>query len=259
MAIPPFSPGTVDWRTMRVAREGTHHVCDGQPCYAERFDEVLPFHGPGVAPVRREGVAWHITPDGAPAYAPRFLRTFGFYESRAAVVAAGGWHHVRVDGTALYPERYAWCGNFQGERCTVREGGGRYLHLDPSGQPAYARRWRYAGDFREGAAVVQENDGRSTHIDADGNLLHGAWFMDLGVFHKGVAPARDPGGWTHVDRSGVPVYGRRFAAVEPFYNGQARVERCDGGLEVIDETGRTIVGLRAPWPNELQASHPAGF
>ena len=30
---------------------------------------------------------------------------------------------------------------------------------------------------------------------------------------------------------------RRFAAVEPFYNGQARVERFDGGLEVIDPSG----------------------
>jgi hypothetical protein len=32
--------------------------------------------------------------------------------------------------------------------------------------------------------------------------------------------------------------------VEPFYNGQARVERSDGGLDVIDERGRTLVELR---------------
>lgn len=246
-------PAVADWRATRVSAEGTHHECGGGPCYAERFDEVLPFHHPGLAPVRRRGAAWHITPDGLPAYAPRFLRTFGFYESRAAVVAAGGWHHVRVDGTALYPELYAWCGNFQGERCTVREAGERYFHLDPAGRPAYARRWRYAGDFREGAAVVQGDDGRSTHVDRDGELLHGIWFLDLGVFHKGVAPARDRGGWTHVDRGGAPMYGRRFAAVEPFYNGQARVERRDGALEVIDEAGRTLVELRAPFRGEFQA------
>ncbi|HEX8213258.1 MAG TPA: methyltransferase [Longimicrobium sp.] len=243
----------VDWRATRVAVEGTHHLCGGAPCYADRFDEVLPFHDPGLAPVRRQGVAWHITPGGAPAYAPRFLRTFGFYEARAAVVAAGGWHHVRVDGTPLYPERYAWCGNFQGERCTVREVGGRYFHLDPAGRPAYARRWRYAGDFRESAAVVQGDDGRSTHVDRDGNPLHDVWFLDLGVFHKGVAPARDRAGWTHVDRCGVPLYERRFAAAEPFYNGQARVERRDGALEVIDEAGRTAMELRAPFRSEFQA------
>jgi Fe-S cluster biogenesis protein NfuA len=33
---------------------------------------------------------------------------------------------------------------------------------------------------------------------------------------------------------GTPIYAGSFAAMEPFYNGQARVERFDGGLEVID-------------------------
>lgn len=253
MSIAPASPAVADWLATRVAAEGTHHVCDGGPCYTQRFDEVLPFHDPGLAPVRRDGAAWHITPAGAPAYAPRFLRTFGFYESRAAVVAADGWHHVRADGSALYPERYAWCGNFQGERCTVREAAGRYFHLNLAGRPAYERRWRYAGDFREGAAVVQGDDGRSTHVDRNGTLLHGAWFLDLGVFHKGVSPARDRAGWTHVDRSGVPLYARRFAAAEPFYNGQARVERRDGALEVIDEAGQTLVELRGPLRSEFHA------
>jgi hypothetical protein len=32
--------------------------------------------------------------------------------------------------------------------------------------------------------------------------------------------------------------------VEPFYNGHARVERHDGGLEIIDETGRATLQLR---------------
>ena len=47
---------------------------------------------------------------------------------------------------------------------------------------------------------------------------------------------------------GQPLYARRFAAVEPFYNGQARAERVDGGLEVIDEAGKRLVELRACAP-----------
>ena len=58
--------------------------------------------------------------------------------------------------------------------------------------------------------------------------------------------ARDARGWTHVDRDGRPAYTARFAMVEPFYNGQARVERHDGALEVIDERGDTLVALREP-------------
>ena len=239
------------WRSATVAPDGTHHLLDGAPFYAERFDDVLKFHAPGLAPVRRGDVAWHIRVDGAPAYARRFQRTFGFYEGRAAVAASDGWHHILPDGTDLYPERYAWCGNFQGGRCAVRDSTGAYLHLTESGAPAYAARWRYAGDFRDGFGVVQSDDGRSTHVDRDGRLLHDRWFFDLDVFHKGFARARDDAGWLHVDREGRPLYARRFAAVEPFYNGQARVERLDGGLEVIDEGGARVTELRPALRSEL--------
>ena len=41
--------------------------------------------------------------------------------------------------------------------------------------------------------------------------------------------------------------------MEPFYNGQARVERFDGGLEVIDETGVRVVDLRLALKSEFAA------
>jgi 2-polyprenyl-3-methyl-5-hydroxy-6-metoxy-1,4-benzoquinol methylase len=239
------------WRASRVAADGTHHVLGSKPLYDERYDEVLKFHEPGLAPVRRRDEAWHIRPDGSEAYRRRFGRTFGFYEGLAAVAGQDGWHHIRPDGEDLYPIRYAWCGNFQDGRCTVRDQAGAYLHLSADGAPAYDSRWRYAGDFRDGISVVQADDGRCTHIDAGGQPIHGQWFLDLDVFHKGLARARDDDGWTHVDLGGRPAYARRFAAVEPFYNGQARVERFDGGLEVIDESGRPIVELRPALRSEF--------
>ena len=233
-----------DWARMEVAPGGTHHLVDGEPAYADRFDEVLRFHAPGLAPVRRAGLAWHIDPLGRDAHGRRFLRTFGFYEDRSAVISSGGWHHVLPGGEDAYAARYAWCGNYQHGRCTVREADGRYLHLALDGQPAYLDRWWYAGDYREGAAVVQAEDGRSTHVDPSGAPVHGRWFIDLDVFHKGLARARDEGGWMHVDRAGRPVYSRRFAAVEPFYNGQARCEESSGLRVVIDEAGETVRALR---------------
>ena len=232
------------WRDTEVSPSGTHHVRGGAPLYTERFDEVLKFHEPGLAAVRRGGEAWHIRMDGVAAYARRFRRAFGFYEGLAAVSAPDGWRHILPDGTDLCDARFAWCGNFQGGRCAVREFGGSYLHLTTEGVPAYGARWRYAGDFRDRLAVVQSDDGRSTHIDPHGKPVHGGWFLDLDVFHKGCARARDDDGWMHVDIAGRPLYRRRFAAVEPFYNGQARVERFDGGLEVIHEAGARVVELR---------------
>ncbi|MDI1481310.1 methyltransferase [Polyangium sp. y55x31] len=243
----------MEWQRARVAEDGTHHVVFGEPLYDERYDEVLAFHAPGLAPVRRAGEAWHVDMRGRAAYTRRFERTFGFYEGRAAVRGRDGWHHILPDGSDLYPERHAWCGNYQHDRCTFRDERGLYGHLDPEGRPVASTRWRYAGDFREGSAVVQADDGRSTHVRPDGALLHGLWFVDLDVFHKGFARARDASGWTHVDREGQPIYTRRFVAVEPFYNGQARVERLDGGLEVIDERGDTIVELRSARTNDFAA------
>lgn len=239
---------------LTVSPDGSHHTTvSGEPAYPDRFDEVLKFHAPGLAPVTRRGEAWHIRPDGSAAYARRFERTFGFYEGLAAVVGADGWHHVTPEGQDGYADRYAWCGNFQGGRCAARESTGTYLHICADGRSAYEQRWRYAGDYRDGIAVVQAEDGLSTHIDLRGRTVHDRWFVDLDVFHKGFARARDEDGWTHVDGKGAPTYARRFAAVEPFYNGQARVERFDGSLEVIDESGTTVASLRPPRRSDFAA------
>ncbi len=240
------------WQSLRPSPDNTHHLNEhGTPAYALRFDEVLKFHSPGLAPVRTAGEAWHIHADGAPAYSFRFRRTFGFYEGFAAVESPYGWLHIHPDGTPLYSPRYAWCGNFQGARCTVRTQDGDYFHLTTSGQPAYDARWHYAGDFRDGIAVVQANHGRSTHINSQGRTLHQNWYLDLDVFHKGYARARDEEGWMHVNTQGTPLYQRRFANVEPFYNGQSRVERFDGGLEVIDEKGNPLIEIRPAMRSEF--------
>jgi len=244
----------MSWKHLTVASDGSHHTSGpGEPAYSERFDEVLKFHAPGLAPVRRGLEAWHIRPDGSAAYTRRFERTFGYYEGLAAVADSNGWHHITAEGQDAYANRYAWCGNFQGLRCTVRDFSGAYLHILNDGLPLYTQRWRYAGDYRDGVVVVQADDGRSTHLDNEGRMLHGRWFVDLDVFHKAFARARDEDGWTHVDATGTPIYERRFAAVEPFYNGQARVERFDGALEVINESGVTVVELRPPRRSEFAA------
>ena len=240
------------WREYAVSADGTHHVHHGRPAYERRFIEVLKFHAPGLAPVIDASGAHHITADGNAAYAERHVRTFGFYEDVAAVQSTGGWHHIRPDGTPLYSQRYGWCGNFQEGRCPARDADGRYFHIRTDGVPAYRERYRYAGDFRGGHAVVQNDAGDHTHIDINGVPVHGQWFRDLDVFHKGHARASDARGWHHVDMAGQALYDRRFGMVEPFYNGQARVEGHDGSLSVIDELGTEIMELRGPVVSTLE-------
>ena len=240
------------WRDYRISEDASHHLHGDRPAYAERFREVMKFHEPGLAPVLDASGAYHITSDARPAYEPRYVRTFGFYEDRAAVQSESGWFHIFKDGSPLYRARYAWCGNFQENRCAVRLPGGGYFHIADDGAPAYEERYRYAGDFKDGHVVVQSEHGRHTHIDASGNQIHRKWFQDLDVFHKGYARASDSAGWYHVNMRGEPLYEVRFKNVEPFYNGQARVEGFDGSLSVIDELGGTVLVLRSPAKSPLE-------
>lgn len=210
-----------------------------------RFRDVLEFHAPGLAAVLSDSGAYHIDVTATPAYPQRYEQTFGFYERRAAVQTDKGCLHILPDGTWLYSERYAWCGNYQDGRCAVRDHEGTYFHIDPKGQHAYRERYCYAGDFRKGIAVVQRHDGLSIHILLDGSILNGTAWLDLDVFHKGFARARDQGGWTHIDKSGHSVYPERYAMVEPFYNGQARVETHNGAILIIAENGSRVCELRS--------------
>jgi hypothetical protein len=236
------------WQDLTVAPDQTYHLKGESPAYEARFEEVLTFHAPGLAPARDASGAYHIFTTGQAAYPERYVRTFGFYEERAAVQTLDGWFHIQANGKPLYHERYAWCGNYQGGRCTVRCFVDSYFHLLPNGQIAYLERYRYAGDYRDGIAVVQRQDGLHTHINLEGRQVHERLFLDLDVFHKGFARARDAGGWHHINRQGLPLYARRFVAIEPFYNGQARVEGVDGSLLVINETGDVVVRLREARP-----------
>ena len=232
------------WKDLTVAPDQTHHMKGGHSAYKARFEEVLKFHPPGLAPVRDASGAYHIDPSGQAIYQERYSRTFGFYEERAAVQVDASWFHILTDGRPLYSQRYAWCGNFQGGRSTVRRSDGLYLYLLRNGQMAYPDHYYYAGDYRDGVAVVQREDGLHTHINLKGLHVHGKWFVDLDVFHKGYARARDDSGWHHINIRAQPIYSRRFASIEPFYNGQARVEDFDSSLFVINESGEIVVKLR---------------
>ncbi|MGI9311226.1 MAG: methyltransferase [bacterium] len=228
-----------DWQDARVSACGTHHLRDGAPLYPRRFARVLPFHAPGLAPVRDGERAWHIDADGAAAYAHSFRQTFGFYEDLAAVADDGGWFHIRVDGAPAYRARHEWCGNFQGGRCVVRERR-RYRHIARDGRAPYAATYAYAGDFREGRAVVHDDDGRCAHIRDDGAPAHRRKYRDLGVYHKGHACARDDDGWMHIDDDGEPIYAGRYASLEPFYNGQALARTFDDEVVLIDQRGAVV-------------------
>ena len=222
----------------------THHLKGGDPFYTKRFLKVLKYHALGLAPVLDREGAYHIDVAGNSAYSPCFKRTFGFYEDRAAVESAEGWFHILPDGTPLYKQRYAWCGNFQEGCCPVRSFQGQYFHINLEGLPLYVDRYAYVGDFKDSIAVVCDEKGQHTHIDKEGRFIHSGWFNQLDVFHKGFARAQDEQGWGHINKQGQFIYEDRYATIEPFYNGIAHVKDFKGRLCLIDEEGKVVKMIR---------------
>lgn len=231
------------WKASKISFDRTHHLLPEGPIYDSRFEEVLTFHSPGLAPVRKNGKWFYIKPDGKPAFNKKYTRAFGFYENRAAVIEGNDWYHIDEEGKPAYVRRFLWCGNFQDGRCTVRDNDLRYYHITLDGEAAYPERYLYAGDFREGAAVVKLDSGLCTHIDKNGKQIHGISYPELDVYHKGLARACDENGWFHIGISGRPVYAKRFQSVEPFYNGQALCRDLKGRHVIIDETGSEIIEI----------------
>lgn len=237
------------WKQTTVSPCETYHVIGNMPCYEKRFQNVLKFHEPGYAPVKDGAGSYHIDMAGNSLYSHRFLKTFGFYEGRAAVESQAGWFHILSNGECAYKERYAWCGNFQEGFCPVRDQEGNYFHINRNGDRIYAQNYRYAGDFKDAIAVVCREDGKSSHIDVQGRFIHSRWYLRLDVFHKAFACAKDEGGWLHIRKDGLPAYSRRFSSVEPFYNGQAYVEDFEGNLFVVNEEGQTVREVFKPQNN----------
>lgn len=242
-----------DYSSIKIAPKGTHHMDDDQPLYPHRFEQVGKFHAPGLAPARQHGRWFHINEKGEKAYAPSFDRVFGFYYNKAAVALGGKSFHINPKGQAIYPHRYAWCGNYQENVCVVRDQQGSYFHIDEQGIPLYKARYAYVGDFKDHYAVVKRADGKATHIDTQGNYVHGQWFDQLDVFHKGFARAQDDQGWYHIDTLARSCYQQRYQAIEPFYNGVAYAETKQGAQLLINEQGHLVQNIFQPQPDHIAA------
>lgn len=234
------------WQKTKLSSCETFHLLDNKPLYFQRFKRVMKYHEPGLALAQDASGAFHINQKGEPIYSHRFIEAFGFYEGLAAVKSQKGCFHITSDGRACYAEYYAWCGNFQEERCSVRDKNSQYFHIDSQGKRVYIASYAYTGDYKDGIAVVCNVDGLHTHIDVQGQLLHKKWFLALDVFHKGYACAKDHRGWFHIDKSAQPLYRQRYQRIEPFYNGIAHVETFSGELILIDTEGKKIKQLRLP-------------
>lgn len=230
----------MNWQDIKASECSTYFLYQGKQVFEKQFIEVLKFHAPGIAPVKDESGSYHINSAGEALYPERFLRTFGFYCYRAAVVNAQGCFHLTAEGISAYPHTYTWTGNFQENFCPVREGS-TYFHIDLNGNRVYKDSYAYCGDFKDGIACVKTASSLFRHIRTNGDFLHGKSFTDLGIYHKNFATAKDEEGWHHIDKNGIEIYRERYQYIEPFYNGFALVTQFDDQKVILDEQGRKVL------------------
>ena len=239
------------WANSYCSQDRRFHLFQGEPLYKNRFDEVMSFHFPGLAPARIGNHWFHIRENGQRAYDHSFERVWGFYYGLSAVNNEGEAYHINAMGHPAYTRRYSWCGNFQENVCSLRDKDGNYFHITLEGEPAYPEKYVYVGDFKENfAAVYRQNEG-AFHIDSKGIPIYGHKFLEVSQFHKGVAGARDGKGWFHIYPDGKEVYSQRYKQIEPFYNNRAKVTTLDGRILTILEDGSEIQIIQKPPSNSL--------
>ncbi|EHQ36147.1 hypothetical protein [Methanoplanus limicola] len=220
-----------------VSFDEKYHILNESPLYSKKFDHVMSFHKPGLAAVKDSSGSYHIDIKGNAAYKRVFLSTFGFYNEIAAVSDESGFFHIRPDGSDLHNSRYAWSGNFQEDRCVVRDFSGDYFHIDNKGNKPYSEKYAYVGDYKYGIACVYDYNGLATHIDLNGHLIHGKMFEECSPFHKGHSVVKEKFGYFHIDKYGNELYSERFLWIESYYNGVALCRTKDGRLCRLSDKG----------------------
>ena len=233
----------MNWQDIKVSLDQTSFILNDKVIFNRKFEKVMKFHAPGLAPVRDETGSYHVDVSGDQLYTERYEQTFGFYCNRAAVMHSGIWFHLNEQGKRVYPAGYAWTGNYQEDLCTVRDLSNHFFHIDKDGKRAYPANYLYCGDFKDGYACVRQSNRFFRHIDINGRFFYHTEFIDLGVFHKGYATARDRNGWHHITQKGIELYVQRFKTEEPFYNGFVFVTQFDDSKIIIDETGKLVLHL----------------
>lgn len=233
----------MNWQEIKLSECGTFFSYKGDKVFNKTFIRALKFHSPGFAPVQDQDGWFHIRNNGEQLYKERFKRAFGFYCNRAAITGEEGWFHIDEKGIRLYTQCYSWVGNYQEDKCVVRDFSNNYYHIDLSGCRIYSDNYFYAGDYKESYSCVKTENGWK-HINSNGADLNKERYNDLGVFHKGIATAKNNEGWFHISKDGNSLYDRKYYLfVEPFYNGVSLVTNQDGSKALIDESGKLVATI----------------
>jgi len=187
----------------------------------------------------------HIHLDGTPAYGQRFFSTRPFSEDLAVVEVIKGekeyQFHIKPNGKPAYKERFGIADDFSEGLARVKGRRGGWFHIKPDGQPAYTKRFIDVANFSEGlATVIDEDDYDEDDYDEED---YDEEDYDEEDYIKEV--------YFHILPDGTPAYKERFCRARGFSEGLAVVKDFGGGIFHIKPNGEHAY---EPWKGFNRAS-----
>jgi hypothetical protein len=161
--------GFYEGRAAVVDTSGAFHIDGGgEPISALRWAWCGNFQQ-GFCTVRgNDGLYLHVLPSGEPAYPFRFSYAGDFREGLAVAQDGSGFHfHIDSAGFRIGTAHYLDLDVFHKGFARARDAGG-WFHLRRDGSPAYASRFAHVEPFYNGSARCERFDGALVVIDESG-------------------------------------------------------------------------------------------
>ncbi len=206
------------------------------------FDKVQAFSdGLACVLVYDKGGYGYIDRKGQWAIAAQFSYAYPFVEGRARAQVEGGYGYIDSTGrTVVAPSGdYRISTDFSGGRAAFHQGTAGWGYLDPSGAIVIAPVFFGGHAFREGLARATLSGGMSAegkrtakrygYIGPDGKFVIAPQFDDAGDFSEGRAGVSVGGRYGFIDAQGKLRVEARYAGVESFSGGLARVWMTNAG------------------------------
>ncbi len=207
----------------------------GESVIAAAFDKAQPFSdGLACVLVYDKGGYGYIDRKGHWVIDAQFNYAYPFAEGRARAQLKGGYGYIDKAGKTVVepPGDYRISTDFSGGRAAFHHGAG-WGYLDPSGTVAIAPVFFGGYAFHEGLARATLSGGmtpegkrtekRFGYIGLDGSFVIQPQFDDAGDFNEGRAGVGADGKYGFVDAQGKLRVALRYAGVESFSGGLARV------------------------------------
>lgn len=216
-----------------ILKNGDWYGADDGSSY-EKMSDVLMVSGSHILGQRKGSYSYYDYDFEPLAEAFQFEKMTGNACGVAAVCKDGKWGVITDSGKTVTDFIYEDAavnslGNaFAGDRAMVKENGKWHL-IDIEGNRIGEQEFDNAkAPESNGYIAVANNDGRWGYIDRNGELIIDYQYNDAKSFSQKLGAVQSVNDWCYISIYNEKVIDEPLQAAEPFHNGIAQAETCEG-------------------------------